>query len=110
MIIKAYQPNGAPDLSQWRVTCDTPGCPHVTPLVGSRDWLIPAYPDMPCYCPTCTIGHAAHLVARAIMCPGCGSADIRLHVNNQTDGAGRWPNYADCGTCHQVIALLDGSL
>jgi hypothetical protein len=70
MIIKIYRPDGTPDLNRWLVSCDI--CDTTTPLIGSGHWLVPDHPDMPISCPACVNEQAAHLVYRAITCPGCG--------------------------------------
>lgn len=62
MIIKAYRPDGSPHLNRWQVTCDIRGCTRTAPLIGSRQWLIPANPHMPCYCPECFENLAADLI------------------------------------------------
>jgi hypothetical protein len=74
MIIKIYRPDGTPDLNRWLVSCDI--CDATTPLLGSRDWLVPDHPDMPTYCPACSNEHAARLICSALNCPGCGLARV----------------------------------
>lgn len=63
MIRKHYKPDGSPDLLRWRVECDI--CTDEHELSDTTDWLIPANPNMPDYCPLCTTTLSAVLIERA---------------------------------------------
>jgi hypothetical protein len=63
MIRKHYKPDGSPDLRAWLVECDI--CAATHELSDTRDWLIPAFAEMPDYCPVCTAIIAACLIERA---------------------------------------------
>ena len=63
MIRKQYKPDGSPDLRRWMVQCDI--CAVLHDLSDTTTWCIPAHPNMPDYCPFCTLVIAAYLIETA---------------------------------------------
>lgn len=63
MIRKTYKPDGSPDLRRWVVECDV--CTARHELSDTTDWVVPANPAMPDYCPFCTLVIAAYLIETA---------------------------------------------
>lgn len=101
MIIKAYHPNGVPNLARWQVQCDNT-CPVVGPLIGSRDWLIPINEQMPTYCPACVDYLAMCAICWALTCPNCHSANLRMGTfDGQPDNTADQIGYCvDCGAIY----------
>jgi hypothetical protein len=105
VIIKVYRTDGSPDLQRWMVQCDIPRCDRIEIVTRSQRWLIPAWPDMPTYCPDRLQVLAMLLIGSALACP-CGASDIRLHVNTDPHNpVTRWPNYADCAACGLILMI-----
>jgi hypothetical protein len=84
------------------VQCDIPRCRRIDTVTGSGRWLIPAWPDMPTYCPDCFALLALLLIGSALSCP-CGSSDIQMHITNIPSPDGSWTTYADCAVCGLVL-------
>ena len=84
MIIKAYHPNGSPDLRRWQVQCDL--CPARGPLIGSETWFIPKNPEMFIYCPGCADYFAMSLISVGLGCLGCGNPDLKIKRVGQHPG------------------------
>jgi hypothetical protein len=106
VIIKAWRVDGTPDLNNWHVRCDIPGCGHIARLVGSTSWIVPEFEAMPTFCPCCTTAMAYILIGQAITCPDCGSAAIDLYIaGSGIPATHREPNTAYCTHCGHVLAL-----
>ena len=113
-IHKVYRADGKPDLTRWQVSCDTPGCASIADLIGSTDWLLPAIPAMPGYCPTCWQAIADFLIGTAISCPACGCVYLTPYINELADQPAetlrpdqRWPHHIDCQDCGHIVVIHD---
>lgn len=63
MIHKKYKADGAPDLRKWVIECNRCGARHI--LHDVANWLVPTFPDMPDYCPSCEQAIARDLIRSA---------------------------------------------
>lgn len=106
MIIRAFRPDGTPDLTRWKVRCDLPGCYRTGPVIGSQAWLIPACDEMPTYCPGCFAALAFTLIGSALACP-CGSADVRIYINTDIDASDPWHRLVGCADCGLILMTND---
>lgn len=106
MIHKRYRRDGTPDLRRWVMECD---CCHACAYMISTenaDWLVPAWPDMAIFCPSCLDGWADHIIASALRCPECDYTRLRMSACDPTAAPeDQHPGVIDCARCCAIVLV-----